>query len=152
MDEARAPREPTEFRSHGIPVSRDLTRTSPNLRWRATSSPRGYGYRDVAFLPIRDNITPLSKGFAYLAVVVAAAATGSSVPAWRLSAGVPLLQLLLPAPYNRWMSPGRSSAVLFAFLALSVIISELFARAAERAGPRRLVKPNSERSRSSAAS
>ncbi len=47
---------------------------------------------------------------------------------------VPLLQLLLPPAVRQWtIARPEYVAVLFAFLALSVIISELLARAAERA-------------------
>ena len=89
----------------------------------------------IAFLPIRDNITPLSKGFAYLAVVVAAAATGSLGPGIAASVlGFLSFNYFFLPPYGQWtIARPEYVAVLFAFLALSVIISELLARAAERA-------------------
>ena len=65
----------------GSPSSRRLARTSPNLRIAGyVIAVAGTALVTIAFLPIRDDITPLSKGFAYLAVVVAAAATGSLGP------------------------------------------------------------------------
>src|SRR6202795_1712865 len=73
--------EPTDLRGHGIPIVAGLARTSPNLRIAGyIIAVAGTALVTIAFLPIRDNITPLSKGFAYLAVVVAAAATGSLGP------------------------------------------------------------------------
>ena len=89
----------------------------------------------LVFLPIRDDITPLSKGFAYLAVVVAAAATGSLGPGMLASVlGFLSFNYFFLPPYNQWtIARPEYVAVLFAFLALSVIISELLARAAERA-------------------
>jgi two-component system sensor histidine kinase KdpD len=89
----------------------------------------------LVFLPFRNDITPLSKGFAYLAVVVVAAALGGLGP------GI-LASILSFLTFNFFFLPpygtfaiGRPEfvVVLFVFLGLSVVISELLARANERA-------------------
>jgi two-component system sensor histidine kinase KdpD len=136
MDEHTVPRGATEFRRHGIPILGRLTRTSPNLRVAGyVIAVAGTAIVTLVFLPIRDGITPLSKGFAYLAVVVAAAATGSLGPGMAASVlGFLCFNYFFLPPYNQWtIARPEYVAVLFAFLALSVIISELLARAAERA-------------------
>ena len=120
----------------GSRSSLDSTRTSPNLRTAGyVIAVAGTALVTIAFLPIRDNITPLSKGFAYLAVVVAAAATGSLGPGIAASVlGFLSFNYFFLPPYGQWtIARPEYVAVLFAFLALSVIISELLARAAERA-------------------
>ncbi len=136
MEERATLREPTDLRGHGIPILARLARTSPNLRIAGyVIAVAGTALVTIAFLPIRDNITPLSKGFAYLAVVVAAAATGSLGPGIVASVlGFLCFNYFFLPPYGRWtIARPEYVAVLFAFLALSVIISELLARAAERA-------------------
>jgi two-component system sensor histidine kinase KdpD len=136
MEERATLREPADLRGHGIPIVARLARTSPNLRVAGyVIAVAGTALVTIAFLPIRDNITPLSKGFAYLAVVVAAAATGSLGPGIAASVlGFLSFNYFFLPPYGQWtIARPEYVAVLFAFLALSVIISELLARAAERA-------------------
>ena len=136
MDGSASTRDLSDPHGHGIPVLARLTRTSPNLQIAGyVIAVAGTLLVTVVFLPIRDDITPLSKGFAYLAVVVAAAATGSLGPGIVASVlGFLSFNYFFLPPYNRWtIARPEYVAVLFAFLALSVIISELLARAAERA-------------------
>ncbi len=89
----------------------------------------------LALLPFRDDLQPLSKGFGFMAVVVAAAAVGG------LGAGV-VASILGFIAFNFFFIPpygtfavGRAEnvVVLFVFLALSVLISALLARANDRA-------------------
>ncbi len=136
MDERATLREPTDLRGHGIPILARLARTSPNLRIAGyVIAVAGTALVTIAFLPIRDEVLPLSKGFAFLAVVVAAAATGSLGPGIAASIlGFLCFNYFFLPPYGRWtIARPEHVVVLFAFLALSVIISELLARAAERA-------------------
>jgi two-component system sensor histidine kinase KdpD len=87
------------------------------------------------FLPFRDNITPLSKGFGFLAIVVAAAAIGGLGPGVTASIlGFVVFNFLFIPPYGTFrIDRAEDVVVLFVFLALSVIISLLLARATERA-------------------
>ncbi len=135
MDEHTNPRR-SDTRGHGIPILARLTKTSPNLRIIGyVIAVAGTAIVTIVFLPIRDDITPLSKGFAYLAVVVAAAAAGSLGPGIAASVlGFLCFNYFFLPPYNEWVvARAEYVVVLFSFLALSVIISELLARAAERA-------------------
>ena len=87
------------------------------------------------FLPLRDQITPLSKGFGFLGVVVASAAVGGLGPGVAASlAGFVLFNFLFIPPYGTFrIDKPEDVVVLFVFLALSVIISFLLARATDRA-------------------
>ena len=121
---------------HTIPVIGRLGGTEPHLQ--------GFGYAiavggtavlTLALLPFRDDITPLSKGFGYLCVVVAAAAIGGLGPGILASIGgfITFNYFFIP-PYGTFViSKPEFAVVLFVFLGLSVIISELLARATERA-------------------
>lgn len=86
-------------------------------------------------LPFRDSITPLSKGFGFLLVVVAAAAVGGLGPGI-VAAVVSFLAFnyfFIP-PYDTFViGQPEHVVVLFVFLGLSVLISALLARAQERA-------------------
>ncbi|MCW3045681.1 MAG: osmosensitive channel signal transduction histidine kinase [Actinobacteria bacterium] len=89
----------------------------------------------AALLPFRNGLAPLSKGFGYLVIVVAAAAIGGLGPGILAS----LLSFLtfnfffLP-PYNSFIiGSGEDIVVLFVFLGLSILISAALARASERA-------------------
>ncbi len=89
----------------------------------------------LALLPFRDNLQPLSKGFGFLLVVVSAAAIGglgSGIVASVL--GFVAFNFFFIPPYNTFVV-GRAEyvVVLFVFLALSVLISALLARATDRA-------------------
>lgn len=89
----------------------------------------------VALLPVRDQITPLAKGFGFLVVVIAAAATGGLGPGLVASvvAFLAFNFFFLP-PYDTFViARGEYVVVLFVFLGLSVLISALLARATERA-------------------
>ncbi len=95
----------------------------------------GTGLASAVFLPYRDQITPLSKGFGFLVVVVAAAAVGGLWPGVVASvAGFVVFNYLFIPPYGTFRV-GRLEdvVVLFVFLGLSVVISILLARATERA-------------------
>ena len=156
MDERATLREPTDLRGHGIPILARLARTSPNLRIAGyVIAVAGTALVTIAFLPIRDNITPLSKGFAYLAVVVAAAATGSLGPGIAASVlGFLCFNYFFLPPYGRWtIARPEYVAVLFAFLALCRSSSRSsWPVPPNEPGPRKLEKPSSARSRSSAVS
>ncbi len=95
----------------------------------------GTGLAIAAFLPFRDRITPLSKGFGFLAIVVAAAATGGLGPGVTAAVlGFIVFNYLFIPPYGTFrIDRAEDVVVLFVFLALSVIISMLLARATERA-------------------
>ncbi|MDP9242716.1 MAG: ATP-binding protein, partial [Actinomycetota bacterium] len=88
-----------------------------------------------AFLPFRDDITPLSKGFGYLLVVVAAAAIGGLGPGVCASVvGFLTFNFFFLPPYGTFIiGRGEYVAVLFVFLVLSILISALLARWTERA-------------------
>ena len=89
----------------------------------------------VVLLPFRPDLTPLSKGFGFLVVVVSAAAIGGLGPGIAASLlGFVLFNFYFLPPYETF-AIGRAEhvVVLFVFLALSVLISVLLARASERA-------------------
>jgi two-component system sensor histidine kinase KdpD len=136
MDERAASRDPSDPRGRGIETLARLARTRPRLRTAGFMiAVIGTGAITLAFLPFRDGTTPLSKGFAYLAVVVASAAVGGLAPGILASIlGFLTFNFFFLPPYGTW-SIGRPEfvVVLFVFLALSVVISELLARATERA-------------------
>ncbi|MGZ6545888.1 MAG: sensor histidine kinase [Actinomycetota bacterium] len=120
----------------GIPILSRLSRTKPNLRAAGYAvAVLGIAAVTFAFLPFRDSVTPLSKGFAYLVVVVAAAGTGSLGPGILASIlGFLSFNYFFLPPYGRWtIARPEYTVVLFVFLGLSVMISELLARAHERA-------------------
>lgn len=89
----------------------------------------------LSLLPFRDDVTPLSKGFGFLVVVVLAAALGGLWPGVVASMiGFLTFNFFFLPPYNTFVV-GRSEdlVVLFVFLGLSILISALLARATERA-------------------
>src|SRR5712692_7323039 len=80
----------------------------------------------AALLPFRNDIAPLSKGFGYLAVVVAAAAIAVL--------GFLTFNFFFLPPYNSVViGSSEDIVVLFVFLGLSVLISAALAQARERA-------------------
>jgi len=89
----------------------------------------------ASLLPVRDQITPLSKGFGFLAVVVVAAAVGGLGPGLVASVvGFITFNFFFLPPYNTFViARGEDVVVLFVFLGLSILISTLLARASERA-------------------
>jgi two-component system sensor histidine kinase KdpD len=122
--------------THRLSFITRLGRTEPHLRGAGYAiAVAGTAALTLALLPFRNDLTPLSKGFGYLCVVVAAAAVGGLGP------GV-LASFLSFLTFNYFYIPpygtftiGRPefAVVLFVFLGLSVVISELLARATERA-------------------
>jgi two-component system, OmpR family, sensor histidine kinase KdpD len=102
----------------------------------------GYGIATVGtvaltlgFLAFRDDTTPLSKGFGFLVVVVAAAATGGLGPGILASVlGSLTFNFFFLPPYGTFViARAEDVVVLFVFLGLSILISALLARATERA-------------------
>jgi two-component system sensor histidine kinase KdpD len=89
----------------------------------------------AVFLPFRDDIAPLSKGFGFLVVVVAAAGIGGIGPGVVASIlGFAAFNFFFLPPYGRWViSQPEHVVMLFVFLGLSVVISILLGRATERA-------------------
>ncbi len=89
----------------------------------------------AALLPFRNDIAPLSKGFGFLVVVVAAAAIGglgSGIVASFL--GFLTFNFFFIPPYGSFtIGRGEDIVVLFVFLGLSILISAALARASERA-------------------
>jgi len=89
----------------------------------------------AVLLPFRTDIQPLSKGFGYLAVVVAAAAIGGLGAGITASAlGFLTFNFYFLPPYDSF-AIGRAEdiVVLFVFLGLSIVISAALAHATERA-------------------
>jgi two-component system, OmpR family, sensor histidine kinase KdpD len=122
----------------GVRVSPMLSRLSRSPRRQAV----GYGVAilgtvalTAALLPIRSDVTPLSKGFGFLAVVVVAAAVGGLWPGIAASFfGFLMFNFFFLPPYNTFIiGRGEYVVVLFVFLGLSILISALLARATERA-------------------
>jgi two-component system sensor histidine kinase KdpD len=89
----------------------------------------------AALLPFRSDITPLSKGFGFLIVVVVAAATGGLGPGIAASIlGFLSFNFFFIPPYNTFtIARAEYVVVLLVFLGVSVLISVLLARARERA-------------------
>jgi len=89
----------------------------------------------AAFLPIRDDIDPLTKGFGFLVVVVAAAGIGGIGPGVFTSIlGFIVFNFFFLPPYDTFViGQLEYVVVLFVFLGLSVLISILLGRAIERA-------------------
>jgi len=89
----------------------------------------------AVFLPFRDTLQPLTIGFSFLVVVVAAAIVGRLGPGL-LAAVVSFLTFnffFLP-PYDSFViARGEHVVALVVFLALSVLISSLYSRAVDRA-------------------
>jgi len=85
--------------------------------------------------PFRDDLQPLTIGFAFLVVVVAAAAVGRLGPGILASfVGFILFNFFFLPPYDSFVIARAEHVVaLFVFLGLSVLISALLARTAERA-------------------
>ncbi len=89
----------------------------------------------LGLLAFRDATTPLSKGFGFLVVVVAAAATGGLGPGILASLlGSLTFNFFFLPPYGTFViARAEDVVVLFVFLGLSILISALLARATERA-------------------
>jgi K+-sensing histidine kinase KdpD len=89
----------------------------------------------AVFLPFRRDITPLSKGFGFLVVVVIAAWVGGLGPGIAASiVGFLVFNFFFIPPYGTFtIASPEHVVVLFVFLGLSVLISALLARARGRA-------------------
>ena len=89
----------------------------------------------LILLPFRDNLVPLSKGFGFLTVVVAAAAVGGLAPGILASVvGFVVFNFFFLPPYNTFtVARPEYAVVLFVFLGISILISALLARATDRA-------------------
>ena len=89
----------------------------------------------LGLLAFRDHTTPLSKGFGFLVVVVAAAAIGGLGPGILASLlGSLTFNFFFLPPYGTFViARAEDVVVLFVFLGLSILISALLARATERA-------------------
>src|SRR5262245_21533157 len=85
--------------------------------------------------PVREALQPLTVGFAFLIVVVAAAAVGRLGPGVLASfVGFIVFNFFFLPPYDSFVIARAEHVVaLFVFLGLSVLISALLARAVERA-------------------
>ena len=89
----------------------------------------------AVLLPFRDDITPLSNGFVFLALVVVTGAVGGLVPGIvsSVTSFLAFNYFFIP-PYDTFaIGRGDHVVVLFVFLGLSVLISVLMARATSRA-------------------
>ena len=121
---------------HRLEFITRLGRTEPHLRGAGYAiAIAGTALLTLALLPFRNDLTPLSKGFGFLCVVVAAAAVGGLAPGVVASfLGFLTFNYFFIPPYGTF-TIGRPefAVVLFVFLGLSVVISELLARATERA-------------------
>ena len=94
----------------------------------------GTGVLTAALHPFRDTITPLSKGFGYLVVVLAAAIGGLGPGIAASLFGFLTFNFFFIPPYNTFVvGRGEYVVVLFVFLGLSILISALLARMTERA-------------------
>jgi two-component system, OmpR family, sensor histidine kinase KdpD len=129
-----APAEPVAGGS-GSSVSKLLRRRprSRALGWGIALG--GTALLTTGLLPIRGDLTPLSKGFFYLVIVVAAAATGGLAPGISASfLGFLVFNFFFLPPYGTFIiARGEYVVVLFVFLGISVLISLVVARASERA-------------------
>lgn len=89
----------------------------------------------LALLPVRAHITPLSKGFGFLTVVVVAAAVGGLGPGIVASIlSFLVFNFLFLPPYNTFtIHRAEYVVVLFVYLGLSLLVSALLAAATDRA-------------------
>lgn len=102
---------------------------------RASSWPPAARSPSLALLTLRDTIEPLSNSFGFLVVVVASAAIGGLAPGLVASVlGFLVFNFLFIPPYGTFtIARPEHVVVLFVFFGLSILISELLARATERA-------------------
>jgi two-component system, OmpR family, sensor histidine kinase KdpD len=94
----------------------------------------GVALLTALFLPVRASITPLNKGFLYLAVVLVAAAVGGLWPGVLASVlgFIAFNFFFLPPHHTFAIAKSEDVVILFVYLALSVVISVLLAQAQER--------------------
>jgi two-component system sensor histidine kinase KdpD len=89
----------------------------------------------LAFIPVREETTSLSKGFAFLAVVVISASVGGLGPGI-VASFLGFLEFNffhLPPYYTFVLAHHEDIVMLFVFLGISIVITALLARANERA-------------------
>ena len=119
-----------------------VTRLAPSGSARTRRRLIGYTVATVGIaaltailLQYRDDLTPLSVGFGYLVVVVVAAAIGRLGPGLLASVlGFLTFNYFFLPPYDTFIiERAEYVVVLFVFLALSILISTLLARVADRA-------------------
>jgi two-component system sensor histidine kinase KdpD len=121
-----------------VRVTRLASDGSTRMRRRVlgyTVATVGIAALTAILLQYRDDLTPLSVGFGYLVVVVVAAAIGRLGPGLLASilAFLTFNYFFLP-PYDTFIiDRAEYVVVLFVFLALSILISTLLARVADRA-------------------
>ncbi len=86
-------------------------------------------------IPFRDDITPLSNGFVFLALVVVTVAIGGLVPGIVSSfTSFLVFNFFFIPPYGTFaIGRGDHVVVLFVYLGLSVLVSVLMSRATARA-------------------
>ena len=131
-------------RGRAYPQVMGMTRVVDLLREPARPKRRTAGYvialvgpalLVLVFLPFREDLQPLTIGFAFLIVVVAAAAVGQLGPGILASiVGFIVFNFFFLPPYDSFVIARAEHVVaLFVFLGLSVLISALLARAVERA-------------------
>jgi two-component system sensor histidine kinase KdpD len=89
----------------------------------------------VAFMPSRDDVTPLSHGFAFMALVVFTVMVGGLWPGVLAALlGFFAMNYFFLPPYGTLrLARGEYVVVLLSFLALAVLIAALLARARARA-------------------
>lgn len=95
----------------------------------------GTGALVLAFLPSRDEVTTLSHGFAFLALVILTVVVGGLWPGVVASVlGFLAFNYFFIPPYGTFrIAEPENVVVLFAFLGLAVLISWLLAQARARA-------------------
>jgi two-component system sensor histidine kinase KdpD len=132
-------RPPSRTRQHRVRVWPLLTRLGVrHPRRRAAGyavATLGTVALTLGLLAFRDATTPLSKGFGFLVVVVAAAAIGGLGPGILASLlGSLTFNFFFLPPYGTFViARPEDVVVLCVFLGLSILISALLARATERA-------------------
>jgi len=132
----KAPAETERSRVRVPPALARLTRQRPRRQVAGYAiATLGTIAMTGSLLPVRGDITPLSKGFGFLVVVVIAAAIGGLGPGVLASfAGFIAFNFFFIPPYGTFtIARGEDVVVLFVFLGLSILISALLARATERA-------------------
>ncbi len=89
----------------------------------------------LAFRPFRNDLTPLTEGFTFLALVVVTVAVGGLMPGVVASVlGFLVFNFFFIPPYDTFrIADAENVVVLFVFLGLSVLISFLIGQARARA-------------------
>lgn len=131
-------RERADRESILAPLQERLARMA-RPRWRRVAgyaiAVAGTAAVTLAFLPVRAETTSLSKGFAFLAVVVISATVGGLGPGIVASVlGFLAFNFFHLPPYHTFvLAHGEDIVMLFVFLGISIVVTALLARATERA-------------------